>query len=391
MTWKLLVISHSTVVREYQGGVAELGNYEDLSVTLVSPAVYLEGGRLVKGSKLPGKFKYISLKTVWGKSGRQHIHFYPALGVVLKRELPDLIFLDEEPRSFISMYTIFLNKFLNINAKVIFSTSANLLIDYKKYSKINIRRYLFPYVEKYCLNNSDGAITANRDAKNILYIKGFRKPVSVIPVHGIDPKFFRKSLHREKKESLCGKDFCIGFIGRVQYQKGIDILIKAASKLKFSYKLVLIGRGAYENELRNLSSQLGIEKRIQWIGWVNRKEIPLYLNCFDVLVVPSRTLSDIKEQFGRVLIEAMACEIPVIGSTSGEIPNVIGDAGLIFEEENVGDLVSKLNFLYSSTEKVRTILGQKARERVIENYTYENFARIFYKFCKDILIENRPH
>jgi len=82
----------------------------------------------------------------------------------------------------------------------------------------------------------------------------------------------------------------------------------------------------------------------------------------DVLVLPSKTMPTWKEQFGRVLIEAMACQVSVIGSSSGAIPEVIGKAGLVFKEGNAADLRAKIEQLKSSP-KVRKELAQKGYRR----------------------------
>ncbi|MCA9977007.1 MAG: glycosyltransferase family 4 protein, partial [Anaerolineales bacterium] len=91
-----------------------------------------------------------------------------------------------------------------------------------------------------------------------------------------------------------------------------------------------------------------------------------------------------KEQFGRVLVEAMACETAVIGSTSGEIPHVIGDAGLIFPEEDVDSLHQHLLTLMQS-EIQRRELGQKGRQRVLAHYTQAQIAAQTVAVYQDIL------
>jgi glycosyltransferase involved in cell wall biosynthesis len=103
-------------------------------------------------------------------------------------------------------------------------------------------------------------------------------------------------------------------------------------------------------------------------------DVPAYLNQLDVLVLPSRTQSNWKEQFGRVLVEAMACGVPVVGSTCGEIPNVVGDAGLVFPEGDTDALRGRLNQLMTTPE-LRCRLGQAGRERVLAHFTQAEIAR----------------
>ena len=109
-----------------------------------------------------------------------------------------------------------------------------------------------------------------------------------------------------------------------------------------------------------------------------------YLQQIDVLVLSSRTQPYWKEQFGRVLVEAMACEVAVVGSDSGEIPHVIGDAGLIFPEDNVDALYDHLLRLMQSTE-LRKELGRNGRARVLERYTQAQIAAQTVAVYRDMM------
>jgi len=107
-------------------------------------------------------------------------------------------------------------------------------------------------------------------------------------------------------------------------------------------------------------------------------EMPSYYNRLDVLVLPSLTRPNWKEQFGRVLIEAMACGVPVVGSDCGEIPNVIGQAGLIFPEGDADELRARLERLMGDPY-LRMRLARLGRERVLARYTQ---ARIAAETCE---------
>ena len=98
------------------------------------------------------------------------------------------------------------------------------------------------------------------------------------------------------------------------------------------------------------------------------------IRALDALVLPSRTMAVWAEQFGHVLIEAMAAGVPVIGSSSGAIPEVIGDAGLIFPEDDVGSLRRQLSWLLGD-EALRKTLVHRGHERVRTRYTHAVIAR----------------
>ena len=104
----------------------------------------------------------------------------------------------------------------------------------------------------------------------------------------------------------------------------------------------MAGGGPQQADLERLAVQLDLGQHVVFLGRVGSTDMPAFFASIDVLVVPSRTMPTWKEQFGRVLVEAMACQTPVIGSDSGEIPHVIGDAGLVFPEGDAQALASHL-------------------------------------------------
>jgi glycosyltransferase involved in cell wall biosynthesis len=107
--------------------------------------------------------------------------------------------------------------------------------------------------------------------------------------------------------------------------------------------------------------------------------MPDFYRSIDTLVLPSITRPNWKEQFGRVLIEAMACGVPPVGSESGEIPNGIGDGGLTFPEGDADSLRERLVRL-ARQPALRARLGERGRERVLACYTHRRIAEQTYAF-----------
>ena len=107
------------------------------------------------------------------------------------------------------------------------------------------------------------------------------------------------------------------------------------------------------------------------------EKVPEYVNCMDAMILPSRTTRDWVEFFGRVLIEGMACEVPVIGSNSGEIPHVIGDAGLVFPEDDADALAERIGQI-ACDSSLSAQLIQRGLERVKE-FTWETIAEGTYE------------
>ena len=108
------------------------------------------------------------------------------------------------------------------------------------------------------------------------------------------------------------------------------------------------------------------------------------LRRLDALALPSRTTPTWKEQFGRILIEAMSCGVPVVGSSSGEIPQVGGDGGLIYPEGDVGALAAARRRL-GDDAALRAELGRRGRARVLECYTQAALARRYYEVYRSMV------
>jgi glycosyltransferase involved in cell wall biosynthesis len=308
-------------------------------------------------------------------NGYNHFHFYLGLYAIIKKKIkPDIVHIDEEHYSLVTFQAMRLAK--KLGARSLFFTWQNI---YKKYP------FPFSKIEKYNLENADFAIAGNKEAQEVLKRKGYQKEIAVIPQVGVDPELFCKMENSEIREKLhIEKDrFVVGFIGRLVEEKGILDLIDAVSRLKDDGILLLIGSGPLQQRIRHKTKELGIEKRVRIIGHVSSLEIPQYMNSLSCFVLPSLTRPNWKEQFGRVLIEAMSCEVPVIGSSSGEIPNVIGDAGMIFQEGKVSDLIKKLNLMNDG--ETRKSLGKKGRERALKNFTQKRIAEDTFSIYQKML------
>jgi glycosyltransferase involved in cell wall biosynthesis len=118
---------------------------------------------------------------------------------------------------------------------------------------------------------------------------------------------------------------------------------------------------------------LGVQARVCFAGRIDSSAMPAFYRDLDLFILPSRTTPGWKEQFGRVLIEAMACGVPVIGSDSGEIPHVIDGAGLTFPEGDRVALTAHLQRL-SDDSSARAKLAAAGRRRVLEHYTMAQIA-----------------
>ncbi len=180
--------------------------------------------------------------------------------------------------------------------------------------------------------------------------------------HSVDCSVFTPV---SKGNAVSNKSSTIGFIGRIVDSKGIGVLMQAFTLLPASCNLTLVGSGEQAEEYMKLARRLGVVDRFRIHPPVPHSEIPEVLRSFDVLVLPSVETKHWKEQFGRVLIEAMACGVPVVASNSGGIPDVVGDAGILFKTGSSFELAGILSNLIES-RATRDDLGRKGRQRVMQ-------------------------
>jgi glycosyltransferase involved in cell wall biosynthesis len=155
-------------------------------------------------------------------------------------------------------------------------------------------------------------------------------------------------------------------------EKGGAVLLDALARLAGGWQLDIIGDGPEKPNLLDQAKRLRVADWVTF-GTLPSTRMPAYYQGLDVLVVPSLTRANWKEQFGRVIIEAMACGVPVIASNSGDIPGVVGDAGRIVPEGDPAALADCLREIMRAPE-LRRELGARGRQRVLDRYTQAQIA-----------------
>jgi glycosyltransferase involved in cell wall biosynthesis len=176
----------------------------------------------------------------------------------------------------------------------------------------------------------------------------------------------------------------IGFLGRFIRPKGLEMLWRAWERAAPS-RLLLVGGGPMEAEMQGWAA--GFRNRVRVVTGVPHGQVPGYLNAMDVLAAPSLTTPRWREQFGRMLVEAMACGVPVMGSDSGEIPHVIGGAGVVVVEGDEDAWRDALNGLIGNAVR-RAELSAAGLERARGEFALPVVARRHLDFF-DALLEAR--
>ena len=347
---RVLTIAHNGVAASNRAR-SEALRHAGAEVTLLTPPWWFEEGRRIT-ARADVPWWRIG-RTCFTGNGTRHVYL-TGLFEALRATHPDVIDLYEEPFTLVALQTLLLRDRLAPHAALVF------------YSAVNVeRRWRWPYraIERFVITRADGAHAPNSDVPRILGARGFgEKPVAVIPL-GVDVDRFAAAqpmlldgIPRPR----------IGFIGRFEAVKGLDVLLHAFSRLKTPAELVLVGDGPQR------PTKVG--HRIHVLAAVAFEQIPSLLKAFDVLVLPSVTILPLhREQFGRVLAEAMAAGVPVIGSTSGAIPEVIGDAGLVVPERDPVALAEAIETVLGQSD-LRHRLVERGRQRAATQYAWSTIA-----------------
>lgn len=354
---RVLMVSKACLVGAYQTKLEEMAKFDEVELMVVVPPVWRDpaGDIPLERNHTNG---YQLVVDPIRLNGEFHFHYYPKLKQRLAAFKPHILHIDEEPYNLATWLAV--RQGQAVGAKTLFFSWQNIHRTYPP---------PFRWLEKHVLSQVDGAIMGNEAAGQVWRKKGYTGDYAVIPQFGVNPDIFQA--HRERDK---GRSFTIGSTNRrLVPEKGVDLLLRAAVGLPGVWQIHIAGDGPARRDLEQLAQELGIANRVHFDGVIASSQMPAYLQQLDVLVLPSRTLPNWKEQFGRVLVEAMACEVAVIGSDSGEIPNVIGEAGLTFPEDDLNALHDRLLEVLQ-TEGLRDELGQRGRQRVLTNYTQAQIA-----------------
>lgn len=362
---RLLVLSHpclTPINQQFFAAAQELAGWD---VSIAVPSSWKNDyGDIMRPARWPG-FKGQLLEIPALMSGNIPLHFYRSTFIGLLESLrPDAIYAHHEPYAAATIQLCMANR-LSLRCPVGFYSAQNIK-----------KRYPLPFHlgEQFVFGESAFAFPVSRSVEQVLRDKGYDAPATVLPL-GVDPGVYRPhagaaSLASELRGGT--GDLLIGYLGRLTEEKGLRTLLHALGELRrLPWRLVVVGSGDFEKELREIARTLALESRLHFTGFVPHVEAPRYLSAFDLLVLPSETRPNWKEQFGRVLVEALACGTAVIGSDSGEIPFVIGatGGGVVFREGDAPDLARVILELATHPEERGRMVaaGQSYVARHLEN------------------------
>jgi glycosyltransferase involved in cell wall biosynthesis len=292
----------------------------------------------------------------------------------LLREPWDLVHCWEEP-------------YIAAAAQVLVNTPADVPVVFATFQ--NIAKHYpppFSWIERYTMARAAGIVAFGRTSREIVVERApADTPVRTISP-GVDVVQFAPDpgARARVRQKLGWKDSeaVVGFLGRFVPEKGCVFLTRVLDRLERPWRAIFVGSGPLESELRKWAGHYGDRVRIE--TGVAHADVAEHLNAMDLLCAPSQTTTRWREQFGRMLIEALSCGVPVIASDSGEIPDVLADAGVVVGEGDEQAWMRTLRDLLDDTVRLGR-LSCRGRQMAVERFAWHVIARQHLEFFNEIV------
>jgi len=368
---KLCIVSHAYRTETYLPVLKSIAAAPGIDLTVVTPS-YFERTLVLAGLDLT--FCHIPIAIRFGSRQGTYVYSHRHLKSALKAIRPEIILHEQEVFS--------------LSAGQVASLASGMSIPLVMFVWENLHRSLaIPrrWLRNYVLERCSGLITGSTQSTEVHRSWGFEGPIRVIPQMGSkinpSPSFVRRSPGVLK---IC-------FAGRLIESKGIDCLLRAVSILKsrgIKTACTIAGHGPVSGRLKFLTAQLGILDCVDLCGRLSIDGVASLLKDHDVLVLPSRRTRNWEEQFGRILAEAMAQATVTVGSATVAIPEVIGSADLIFEQDSsvaLADILERLDRDVEFFESHQRRLWARARD----NYDNEVLTHRRVTFLQEVVASGR--
>lgn len=359
---RVLFVSHAYVVGVNQSKLTAIAKQAE--VGLLTPKVWRApgwGGRLFNLEAPYPQLSIFPSNIIFSGRGGAYLFNPFRVWQVIREFQPDVLQVEEEVFSLCALQLAIFSRLLKLPLVIFGWENMDRALPWPRRW---VRDFVFKTARLILAGNSDGG--------QLLKKWNYQGLIEVMPQMGVDEDLFNPDIVIDS-----GPKLNIGFLGRIVHEKGIDLMLEAARQLKqqdLTFKMTICGSGKAQADLEKMAKQLDVEDYIHWKGAVNHEHVPAEMAKFDVLVLPSRSVDTWKEQFGHVLIESMVMGIPTVGSTCGEIPNVINHPNLVFEEDDANGLAAILSRLICD-EQFRQSMGDYCLQRAQQNYTHTRIAK----------------
>ncbi len=239
-----------------------------------------------------------------------------------------------------------------------------------------IRKKIIPLYRRLVLTQSSGIIANSNYTKNLVNSLGKNIKAIALPL-AIDSNKFKPTVPKNTKDSILR----ICSISRLEQFKGHDLIIKTIASLPEDYKnrikLEIAGKGPYKTELMKLSSSLGLNNIINFLGFIPEEKINDFYSRNDLFILCTREEKELcnVEGFGLVFVEAQSCGTAVIGTNAGGIPDAIhnGRGGWLITQDSINELSKLLKYSINNKDNIQKE-GLIARNRVIVECSQFNYA-----------------
>lgn len=360
---RVLSIAHTAVSRA-AGRLRyhPLAGRQDLDVHLVVPARWHEFGRTIEADPPNDRGVCVHVLPIWfPQAGPMswYLHVYPALRRIMRQVKPHVVHLWEEPWSLVALQACLLKG----DAALVLEVDQNIL-----------KRLPPPFeaIRNYVLRRTDHVLARSPHAASVVWAKNYRGPVSYIG-YGVDQTTFHPPGRRPALDTAEPR-LQLGYVGRLIVDKGLDDALDAIARARFPVDLAIMGEGPYEAALRERVRRLGLQGHVTFQRWGAPADVARFIQRLDALILLTRTTRSTLEQFGRVIVEAQSCGVPVIGSSSGAIPSVIGDGGWVVPERDPQALAQLLDAIAPDAQ-ARRLRGLAGCKNVAARFTYDAIAQ----------------
>lgn len=339
----------------------------DVEVTVYAADVsHLTRQALQELTRRQERFRYRLVPHLLGEDRSGHmasVVFRPGSAGHVRAERPDIVHIIGEAAYLSTQQAIALRNRHWPGVPVTLYAAQNVVMRFP---------FPFPLLERRSYRSISHAFPITPSALHVLRAKGYRGAATIVPL-GVDPDRFRPGTEPK------AHPFTVGFVGRLEPHKGIADLLRAAERLECN--LLLVGDGSLRGTVERAAAAR--PDHVQLKRWVDHTQLPWLLSRMHVVALPSVEVVQrnvvpwigipLREQFGRVLVEAMACGVPVVGSDTGDIPHVIGDSGLVFPAGDVGALTECLRRIRDDPALARR-LAADGRSRACREFSWRGIA-----------------
>lgn len=399
---KLLVISHSCIEEVNRAVYRLLAIERGIEVHLVMPSRIRIGAEHRKPSPATNELFEVTLLDLSGSHMR--LQRLKGLSRLIRETRPSHILVEADAASFLMRDVVRAAK--TAKSKVWSLTAENLERDYlfeglrglrSRRLGAGIGGFIAWWLWRSTRRDIDHVFVLSEDGVGAMSKLGFSGRVTRIPL-GFDPELFHPQSNEKivaTRRRLGLRSTTIAYFGRLTPEKGVELLLESLGRLKDLDWQLLIDQFAtyrteYTSRLEARIEALGLADRVVYFD-ASHTEMPNYMNAADVVVLPSISTPKWKEQYGRVIPEAMACGKIVVGSDSGTIPELIADAGYTFPEGDASKLAELLGRIIGAPEAELAAVRTRAKDRARSELSIVRQAAIWSRMLtEDEQPDRRP-